>query len=160
MSSLELYKTHQLSEFSQLILLDQQGNLKTSCDSIFDTSTIPPQAFIYHFPFIESIFNILLDTKPDDPELRYSKVETPHAKLPGIYDYTFTKVTLEGEWYILWSIYDYTAIYEGLRLYQQRRNELEIHRHALEQQNRELAHEKDILLRKKQTTRAGTPGSE
>lgn len=148
MQKLEKYKTQKLSNFSQLIILNDQGFIEESCDSIFSTSAFLAQPFTLYFPFLESIFELLLDLKVDGKELKYAKIESPLAELPGVYDFTFARVLLDGEKYILWSIYDYTDLYEDFKQYQQKRNELEIHREMLETRNRSLHRQKDLLAQK------------
>jgi len=145
MERLEQYKAEHLSKFSQLILLDDHAKIVSSCDSIFPTTQYQEQAVTEWFPFMESIFPSLLDLKPNFPEIRFSRVETPLESLSGNYDFTFTRVILEGKQLILWSIFDYTDLYEYFKEFQQRRNELEIHRQMLEQRYKQLKHQTDIL---------------
>ncbi len=148
MQKLQQFKTQHLSKFSQLILLNNRGHVVASCDSIFSTVALRDKPASDWFPFIESIFDSLLSIEVDHPEVRFSKVETHLDILPGSYDYTFTSVHLDGENYILWSIYDYTDLYDDFKKFQQRRNELEIHRQKLEERNKKLKHQTDILAQK------------
>ena len=148
MQKLEKYKTQKLSKFSQLIILNDQGFIEESCDSIFATDPFLSQAFTLYFPFLESIFDLLLELKVNGEELKYAKIESPLEELPGVYDFTFARVLLDGQDYILWSIYDYTDLYEDFKQYQQKRNELEIHREMLETRNRKLHRQKDLLAQK------------
>lgn len=148
MQKLQQFKTQHLSKFSQLILLNREGHVVASCDSIFSTINLRDKPASNLFPFIESIFDSLLNIEVDHPEVRFSKVETHLDILPGSYDYTFTSVELDGENYILWSIYDYTDLYEDFKQFQQKRNELEIHRQKLEERNKKLKHQTDILAQK------------
>ncbi len=150
MQKLEKYKTQKLSQFSQLVILNDTGSIVESCDSIFSTTDIKarPHPFLYDFPFLESIYDLLLDLKVNGEELKYAKIESPLEQLPGVYDFTFSRVLLDGKEYILWSIFDYTDLYEDFKQYQQKRNELEIHREILETRNRNLHHQKDLLTQK------------
>lgn len=148
MQKLEKYKTQRLSSFSQLIILNEDGSIEESCDSIFPTAPFKAQPFTEHFPFLESIFDLLIQLKTDGEELKYAKIESPLAELPGVYDFTFSRVILDEKDYILWSIYDYTDLYEDFKQYQQKRNELEIHREMLETRNRKLGRQKDLLTQK------------
>ncbi len=150
MQKLEKYKTQKLSQFSQLVILSDAGSIIESCDSIFSTTELKArtQPFIYDFPFLESIYDLLLGLKVNGDELKYSKIESPLEQLPGVYDFTFSRVLLDGREYILWSIFDYTDLYEDFKQYQQKRNELEIHRETLETRNRNLHHQKDLLTQK------------
>lgn len=119
-----------------------------SCDSIFPIQRLFPQSAVDWYPFLESIFPSLLEMKPGSPELRFTRIEPDKEELPGIYDFTFMAVETDGQEQILWSIYDYTWLYEQFRELQQRRNELEIQRHQMERDYRKLVHQKDLLLRK------------
>lgn len=148
MQHLEQYKVKHLSKFSQLILLDDEANIVSSCDSIFPTEQHKNKPVTEWFPFLESIFSSLLELKTDTPEIRFARVETPLDTLAGNYDFTFTRVELDGQELILWSIFDYTDLYEYFKEFQQRRNELEIHRQMLEQRYKQLKHQKDILIQK------------
>jgi len=73
-------------------------------------------------------------------------VETPLPDLPGTYDFSFSKVNLKEEELLLWCIYDYTDLYEDLRQFQQRKNELEIHRETLERRHKALDTKEDITM--------------
>ncbi len=140
-------KHQKLAKFCQVILMDMEGNMVNSCDSIFVTEELK-QTLVYDwFPFLESIFPVLLSLKKEDGPLRFSKVEEPSEFLPGYYDFSFSKVELEGGHFILWEIYDYTAIYEDFKQYQQKRNELEIQRQILALQNKKLQTKSDVLNR-------------
>ncbi len=148
MQKIEKYKSQKLSHFNQLIILNDEGNILDSCNSIFEVGPFQDRPFTQYFPFLESIFPNLLELQIDSPELRFTKIEAPIAALPGIYDFTFTRMSIDGRQVILWSIYDYTNLYEDLRQYQQKRNELEIHRELLESRNRKLKRQQDLLAQK------------
>lgn len=128
MIDLKQHKSNRLAKFNQLIVLDLSGKMIQSCNSIFDATSFQNKSVLKEFPFIESIFEIIKDLKISDPELLFSKVEKPSANLEGFYDFTFSKLKWNKEAFILWSIYDFTALYQDLIDYQQRRNELEINR--------------------------------
>ena len=93
MRSLENYQIKHLSKYSQLILLDTDAYIRSSCNSIFSTHSLPSGAVTQWFPFLESIFPELLGLQPEDPELRFVKIETPVAEMPGIYDFSFSNTT-------------------------------------------------------------------
>jgi hypothetical protein len=128
MIDLQQYKSNKLAKFNQLIVLDLQGKMMQSCNAIFDATTFLHKSILKEFPFIESIFEIIKGLKITDTELLFSKVEKPSKKLTGFYDFTFSKLNWNNKEFILWSIYDFTALYRDLINYQQRRNELEINR--------------------------------
>lgn len=143
--SIDQYQSDKSSRFSQLLLLDQSGMLRDSNHAIFDAHALLNQNLIEWLPFLESIFPVISDMKVGSPELHFTKIETRQSELPGIYDFTFRKIDLEEEVYILWSIYDYTDLYQHLIQFQQRRNELEIHRQLLEKRNAQLKKKADLL---------------
>lgn len=134
------------AKFSQLILLNKQALIVSSCDSIFDTGSLREIPITDWFPFMESIYTNIWQIIASQPNISFNKVETPIAKLPGVYDFTFSKVTLEEEELLLWRIYDYTDLYEDFRQFQQRRNELEIHRETLERRHKAITHKEDIII--------------
>lgn len=128
MIDLQQYKSNKLAKFNQLIVLDLSGKMVQSCNAIFDATAFLHKNILKEFPFIESIFEIIRSLKITDSELLFSKVEKPSKKLNGFYDFTFSKLSWDNQEFILWSIYDFTALYQDLIDYQQRRNELEINR--------------------------------
>jgi signal transduction histidine kinase len=149
MARIKQIKQRELNKFNQIVLLDENGHVVESCDSIFSISALPlGQSVLEWSPFMESIFPALMDLSPENPEMRFTKLEKPFPFLAGYYDFTFSRVVFDGTTYILWSIYDYTPIYKDFLQYQQKRNELEIHRQLLEKNNRNLKHQKDILDKK------------
>ena len=131
--------------YSQQILLDDDGRLVISCDSIFSTQLFRESSFLLVSPFLESIYSVLQTLRIKDPALHFPKVETDLDILPGTYDYYFSRVKLEEGEYILWSIYDYTKVYEDFRRFQQRRNELQVHRQLLEFRLQEFKRQEDLF---------------
>jgi len=140
--------TKQLTKFNQLVLLDYNGFIVHSCDTIFSTNTLKDSIVFQYIPFVESIFQELIKLKPTDPEIQFSRVEVPANFLPGYYDFTFSSIELENQQYILWSIYDFTGIYLDLMKYQQYKNELEIYRQSLELQSKKIQKISDIQYNK------------
>lgn len=132
------------SKFSQLILLDNRAMIISSCNSIFDTQELLQRPVTEWFPFLESIFPQIWAMDQAQSNIFFNKIETPIPELPGIYDFTFSKVILDQQELLLWSIYDYTDLYEDFRQFQQRKNELEIHRERLERRFQSLASKEDI----------------
>ena len=128
MINLQQYKSNKLAKFNQLIVLDLSGKMMQSCNAIFNTIAYQDKNIVQDFPFIESIFDIIKNLEVNDSELLFSKVEQPSKNLNGFYDFTFSKINWNNQDFILWSIYDFTALYKDLIDYQQRRNELEIDR--------------------------------
>ncbi len=134
------------SKFSQLIILDEQALIISSCDSIFDTQVLKESPVVSWFPFLESIYSNVWSMVEKDSNITFNKVETSLAELPGIYDFTFSTLTIQNKQLLLWSIYDYTDLYEDFKQFQQRKNELEIHRETLERRHKNLRSTEDIKL--------------
>lgn len=140
-------KNYPIAKFTQVILLNDEGYIVESCDTIFSTKNLRQQAIYEHIPFLESIFDSLKQLQPEASPIHFSKVEVPAKFLPGYYDFSFSRAYLEDVKGILWCIFDYTKLYIDLMKYQQRKNELEIHRQLFEIQNQQLKHSSEIHLR-------------
>lgn len=115
--------------FNQMLLLDRHAMVIESCDTLFRVNNQEP-ATVWS-PFIESIFSYLWTLQTGTPEVLFSRVEEPLNELQGFYDFTFNSVTISGEKYILWTIFDYTMLYKEFQRNQQRMNELELQRQNL-----------------------------
>jgi hypothetical protein len=126
MIDLQQYKVRRLARFNQLVLLDRLGKVIQSCNSIFDTTPYLKKSIRQDIPFLDSIFDIINGIPPNSSGILFSKVQSFFNQLEGVYDFTFSKILIEDESYILWSIYDFTALYKDLIDYQQRYNNLEI----------------------------------
>ena len=138
MRQLDKNKVRHLSKFSQLILLNVDAYIVSSCNSIFPTHELIDTPVNSWFPFLESIFDYLYQLQANSSEVKFSKIETPIRQLPGIYDFTFSKVIIDQEELLLWAIYDYTELYEDFKHYQQKKNEFEILMETLERRSRNL----------------------
>ena len=135
-------------KFSQMILLDRKGEIVESCDTLLDTTQLSTRSAVELSPLVESIFDYLLDLTSDEPEVAFSKVESPLEQLNGFYDFTFTSISLNGDKYILWQIYDHTSLYTELQRNQQRMHDLELQRHQLYNKFQYIV-EKNLALRQK-----------
>ncbi len=153
-------KDHLPLGYSQQILLDEQGRLVISCDSIFSAQSFQQSSLLSVSPFLESIFPVLQNLTITDPSLYFPKVETDLDLLPGTYDYYFSRIQLEEGDYILWSIYDYTKVYEDFRRFQQRRNELQVHRQQLEFRLQEFKRQEDLFQLNQEITATNVSKSE
>jgi len=119
----------------QLILLDDEGRIIASCDSIFPTLDMRDEPVFKHFPLVESIFGIAKNMKVNEPKLRFSKIETTFKELNGFYDFTFIKTDIDSREPILWTILDYTKLYEDYHRSQQERQELAIAKELLKSES-------------------------
>lgn len=122
-------------QISQYILLDKNEMLVDSCDSLFSTERFRSKPLSHEILFLKNIYASILDMSKDE-EIYYPKVEHPIDELPGVYDFSFSKVKIKDEYYILWRIYDYSNVYTDFIRYQQRHNELEIQFQILENQQK------------------------
>lgn len=116
----------------QLILLDKNGFILASCDSIFSTNDLRNEPIFNHFPLVESIFPKVISLRLNEPQLRISKIELTYEGLNGFYDFTFMRTDVDSRNPILWTILDYTPLYEDYHRSQQERQELAIAKELLQ----------------------------
>lgn len=133
MIDLQQHKENNLNKISQVLLLDFSGLVVQSCDSIFDTHNYRRKSIKDDIPFLESIFDVIKSHVIGSPEILFSKIESPSKILQGFYDFTFCKLIIDNQSFILWKIYDFTRLYKDLINYQQRHNETEIKRQLEEE---------------------------
>ena len=127
------------ASFHQVILLDSDGFICDSCESVFDTSDFRDCDLGDHFHFLASEFDNIMSSDAD--KLTFSQIQTSLACLPGFYDYTFSKKIIKDKIYILWEIFDYTDVYKEYVKVQQIKNELDI-------QKQFILRQKDLQNRK------------
>lgn len=122
----------------QIILLDREGLVHYSCDSLFEASKYKKESLLEMSPFLESIMPNLRNLNPKSAAVRFSKLENPCEELPGAYDFSFQWVNIHEGNFILWCIYDYSQLYESIRISQQKRQELELYKESLESTNKKF----------------------
>lgn len=127
-----------LNNIHQIILLDKNGCIHFSSDTIFSTNHYNGKSILNDNPFIESVFSQLLDLEVDGPTLRYSKMENPIPLLKGAFDFSFSRVRVKEGEFILWCVYDYSELYKKIKASQQRRNELELYKERLEGNSKKI----------------------
>lgn len=109
-----------MSKKSQTMMLDKEGLLLSSCDTIFSTENLLDKDLREVFPFLESVFLELLTSLEPGVRVYFPKVETKHVFLSGYYDYSFKLVRIKrDQWGILWDIIDATEQYSVLKKRQQ-----------------------------------------
>jgi len=118
-------------QIQQLLLLDKEGVLKASCDSIFASKGYLNNSVLPYFPLVESVFPMIQKLQVNDPEVEFGAVETAFAKLPGIYDFSFIKMRASQSDMILWIIKDHTKEYKEKTFQQQLQNEMIIAKELL-----------------------------
>jgi hypothetical protein len=144
-------------DFYQLLLLNNNSFIVESCDSLFSTKLLKHQPVTEWSPFVESIFEYIINLKSGTPEILFSGVEQPHDNLKGFYDFTFAPINIENNKYILWTIYDYTQLYKELQVHQQRKHELEIQRQNLGNKIHNIIIKNLSLKYKKSLSKEETP---
>ncbi len=110
-------------QIKQTLLLNSNAMLLHSCDSLFVTHQFKNQNIRPHFPFLESIFEELLERLKMESSITFKGIETKHNFLPGYYDYTFSFVDVEGEKLVQWQVIDETEAYNALKVTQQSSHE-------------------------------------
>lgn len=121
----------------QIILLDEAFRFVKSDDHIFSTAPLQSIPVEKWFPFIESIHDTIKKIQLEEKDVQFLRIESPATFLPGSYDFSFSKIKLEDQFYFLWSICDYTEVYTYLSKYQQLKNELDIDRQKVEYRNKQ-----------------------
>ena len=118
-----------VSNFHQVVLLDEKGSVLESCNSIFNTSEFKGTNICDHFCFLESEFETIKNNKSN--KIAFEKIQTEHPSLPGYYDFVFSRSIIENETCLVWDIFDYTNVYEEYIKVQQLKNELDIQKQFL-----------------------------
>lgn len=120
------------SHYRQVILLDKNGIIKDSCDSLFDANIFKDTSIGNYFYFLASELPTILASEAD--KITYNQMQTTQKCLPGFYDFVFSKVTIDEKVHILWEIFDYTKVYKEYVKVQQIKNEIDIHEQFLSRQ--------------------------
>ncbi len=103
----------------QTLLINKDAILLHSCDSLFATDNLRNRNIIPYFPFLESVFDDLLNRLKVDGRIAFTGVETKHSFLPGYYDYIFNLLYKNKKEIIEWQILDTTTAYNDLKVQQQ-----------------------------------------
>ncbi len=112
-----------MTQIKQTLLLNSSAILLHSCDSLFVTHQLQSQNIRPYFPFLESIFEELLQRLKEEPYIIFEGIETKHNFLPGYYDYVFSFVSSGGKKLVQWQIMDETAAYNEKKIQQQSSHE-------------------------------------
>ena len=110
-------------------MLDENGYIQDSCDSLFDSSMFTEKAIDNYFYFLASELPTIWSSEAN--KISYNRMQTTQECLPGFYDFTFSKVVLNGTPHVLWEIFDYTNVYKEYIKIQQIKNEVSIHEQFL-----------------------------
>lgn len=124
MFDLKEFEQGQDSNLSQIILLDDKGNILGSSNTLFSTDQLKGSA-IDTFPILETIYDskVLFESKK---EIHFKRVQTSFSLLPGYYDFKFLAVEFNQQNFILWNIDDLTDLYSIFQKHQQQKNEIEL----------------------------------
>lgn len=106
----------------QYVLLDANGILTYSCNSLFDTTVIESNKILDSFPLVDSIFSYLIQM-PSCKNVLYEGVEINKNCLKGIFDFHFYVSSNTNRRLLNWIIEDHTSFYSKMRSLQQRRQE-------------------------------------
>ena len=109
-----------MAQTKQTITLDKEGFLLTSCDTLFSSENFVGQNMMEYFPFLESVFAVLLENLEIGRMISFPRIETKHEFLSGYYDYTFNVIRIRNAGLgIQWEIIDATKKYSILKAHQQ-----------------------------------------
>jgi hypothetical protein len=97
----------------QQILLDPNACIIESDDVLFSTRSLHHNHLKSKSPFIKSIWEHVLQLRLDYEEIHFPCVEADFMAQKHWYIYTFSKIILNNEIAILWSIVDYSNMYQS-----------------------------------------------
>jgi hypothetical protein len=117
------------SNYCQAVLLDNNGYIQDSCDSLFDSSLFNNKVIGNYFYFLASELPTIWASEAN--KISYNRMQTTQECLPGFYDFVFSKIVVNGNVHILWEIFDYTNVYKEYIKIQQIKNEVSIHEQFL-----------------------------
>ncbi len=116
-----------MSERKQTMTMNAEGELLTSCDSLFPTHSLRSNNLRDQFPFLDSVFIELLDNLEVGKVVSFPKVATKHPFLSGFYDYRFRLIRIyKDKIGIQWEVVDATEKYSALKEKQQSDHEDDI----------------------------------
>lgn len=114
---------------TQNIFFDSEGFIIDSDEVLFPLSVLQGNLRVDTFPFIDSIFSVIISMQPFDPALYFPCVEPLLDHLKGFYDYTFTRIERNGQDIFRWQLRDRTDFYDNRKAEQQLRQEKQINGH-------------------------------
>jgi hypothetical protein len=111
----------------QQILLDWQGYVLESTDTIFSTHLLKHRPSGEWSHFLESMFPVIQTLELNSPEIFLPRVSSITNFIEGIFDCTIMRV----EWgdnnrVIVWNIIDYTQDLPAIQSAQQKFNEIQM----------------------------------
>ncbi len=107
----------------QFVLLDNQGIIVESCNTLFNLDFYQGLSAFTFIPFLESIQETLIEMNVTDKPLYFPRLDIPFFSHHHIYDFTFQRFRPNNEAsFIAWVVKDNTLQYHYLRQVQQERN--------------------------------------
>jgi hypothetical protein len=111
----------------QQILMDWQGFILESTDTIFSTKILHHRPISEWSYFFDSIYPNLQELRLDSPEISFPRIASVTNFLDGIYDCSFMRVEWgDNDKILVWNIFDYSHQLDKIRILQQRFNEISI----------------------------------
>jgi hypothetical protein len=109
----------------QQILMDWQGFILESTDTIFSTTQLHHTPAMDWSYFLSSIYTSLQCLKLDSPEIFFPRIGSITNFLNGIYDCSFMRVEWgDNDKIIVWNIFDYSNDLNKIQGIQQRFNDI------------------------------------
>lgn len=111
----------------QQILMDWQGYVLESTDTVFSTRLLKHRPATEWSHFFESLFPVIQSLELSSSEIFLPRINSITNFLEGIYDCSFMRVEWgDNDKIIVWNIIDYTADLPRIQKAQQRFNEMYI----------------------------------
>jgi hypothetical protein len=124
-STQNLNYSYNLKSGSQQILLDWQGYILESDDTLFNTSVLKHRPISEWSNFVESVFPYLHKLNLDSGEIYFPRITSVTNSLEGLFDCSFMRVEWgENTHVLVWNIYDNKSQFELIFALQQRLNEI------------------------------------
>jgi hypothetical protein len=112
-------------QIHQQILMDWQGFILESTDTIFSTLQLHHSPSMDWSHFLSSIYPSLQLLKLDSPEIFFPRIGSITNFLNGIYDCSFMRVEWgDNDKIIVWNIFDYSNDFNKIQEAQQRFNDI------------------------------------
>jgi hypothetical protein len=110
---------------SQQILIDMQGFILDSSDTIFSVERHRPVT--EWSDFLASILPSLKTRQLDSPEVHFPRIDSIAESLSGLYDCSFIFAEWEdGKLVLVWNIFDFTKSVNKIERRQQKANNIAI----------------------------------
>ena len=110
------------SENVQTTLLDREGNILSSCNTLLNMDDMIGQPAHQFLPMLEAII-YTFHTNFNQKKIHLPRIEAPLPELEGFYDFIFEVVKINDQPILRWIIYDFTLVYEALQRKQQQEHE-------------------------------------